>query len=157
VYDPERVACATRIIPPNSQEIVVKLNTLTMAFGALVIGAAAAHAQATPAEHPAQHQANYKRNLPDSLAREATVTEAQALEAATKAVPNGHVASIELERENGKLIYSMDVKTRGKPGIDEVNIDAKTGQMVGAVQHEDARAEAAESKTEGKPAAPKKP
>jgi len=131
----------------------VKLNTLTMAFSALVIGGAAAHAQAAPTEHPAQHQATYKRNLPDSLAREATVTEAQAIEAAKKAVPNGRVASIELEREGGKLIYSMDVKTRDKSGIDEVNIDAKTGQMVGAVQHEDAGAEAAEAKAESKPAA----
>lgn len=139
----------------------MKFNTLTMAFGVLVIGAAAAHAQATPTEHKAQHQASYKRNLPDSLTREATVTEAQAIEAAKKAVPNGHVASIELERESGKLIYSMDVKTKGKSGIDEVNIDAKTGEMIGAVQHEDASAEAAEAKAEAKtdkPAAsPKKP
>lgn len=144
----------------------MKINTLTMAFGALVIGAAAAHAQAAPTEHKAQHQATYKRNLPDSLTREATVTEAQAIEAAKKALPNGHLASIELEREGGKLIYSMDVKTQGKPGIDEVNVDAKTGQTIGAVQHEDAGAEAAEAKaeaktgakTDGKPAAsPKKP
>jgi len=127
----------------------VKFNTLTMAFGALVIGAAA-HAQATPTEQKAQQQTAYKRNLPDSLTREATVTEAQAIEAAKKAVPNGQLASIELEREGGKLIYSMDVKTQGKTGIDEVNIDAKTGQMVGAVQHENAGAEAAEAKAEAK-------
>ena len=136
----------------------MKFNTLAMAIGALMVGATVAHAQAAPTEQPAQHRATYKRNLPDSLAREATVTEAQAVAAAKKAVPNGHVASIELEREGGKLIYSMDVRTRGKTGIDEVNVDAKSGEMVGAVQHEDAAKEAAESKAEAKPAAaPKKP
>jgi hypothetical protein len=30
----------------------------------------------------------------------------------------------------------MDVKTAGKKGIDEVNVEAATGKMVGVVQHE---------------------
>jgi uncharacterized membrane protein YkoI len=129
----------------------VKLNILTMAIGALAFGSIAAAAQA-PAQHQ-QPRPAYKRNLPDSLMREAKVSEADAIAAAEKAVPKGHVASIELEREGGKLIYSMDVRTRGKSGIDEVNVDAKTGNMVGAVQHENAAAEAAEAAAE---AAPKK-
>jgi uncharacterized membrane protein YkoI len=133
-----------------------------MAIGALAVGSMAANAQASSAAQPHQEQPRpgYKRNLPDSLAKEATVTEADAIALAKKAVPNGDVASIELEREGGKLIYSMDVRTPGKSGIDEVNVDAKTGKQVGAVQHENATTEAAESAAEAAPkkaATPKKP
>lgn len=120
-----------------------------------VILAALAIAAALPAQQPP-----YKRDLPDSLAKQAKVTEAAAIAMAKKAVPKGEVASIELEREGGRLIYSMDVKTAGKSGSDEVNVDAKTGRMVGKVQHESARAEAAEAKAEkaeAKKAAKKKP
>src|SRR5215831_14977485 len=48
-----------------------------------------------------RHDIAYTRNLPESLAREATVTEAQAIAVATKVVPKGHVSSIELDREGG--------------------------------------------------------
>jgi len=93
-------------------------------------------------------QPSYKRDLPDSLVKQAKVTEAAAIAVAKKALPKGEIASLELEREGGRLIYSMDVKTAGKSGIDEVNVDAKTGKMVGKVQHESAKTEAAEAKAE---------
>ena len=93
-------------------------------------------------------QPTYKRDLPDSLAREAKVSESAAIAVAKRAVPKGEVASIELEREGGRLIYSMDVKTSGKSGIDEVNVDAKTGKQVGKVQHESATTEKAEAQAE---------
>ncbi|HEX8945091.1 MAG TPA: PepSY domain-containing protein, partial [Gemmatimonadaceae bacterium] len=82
------------------------------------------------------------------LAREAKVSESAAIAVAKRAVPKGEVASIELEREGGRLIYSMDVKTPGGSGIDEVNVDAKTGKQVGKVQHESATTEKAEAKAE---------
>jgi uncharacterized membrane protein YkoI len=93
-------------------------------------------------------QPTYKRDLPDSLRREAKVSETAAIAVAKKLLPKGEVASIELEREGGRLIYSMDVKTAGKSGTDEVNVDAKTGRQVGKVQHESAAAEAAEARAE---------
>jgi ribosomal protein S3 len=40
----------------------------------------------------------------------------------------GKIKSKELERENGKLIYSFDIKT--KSGIHEVNVDAISGDIV---------------------------
>jgi uncharacterized membrane protein YkoI len=116
----------------------MKRLTVLSAAVAVTLGASGLAAQ----------QPSYKRDLPDSLAREAKVSEAQAIAVAKKAVPKGEIASIELERENGRLIYSMDVKTAGKSGIDEVNVDAKTGKMVGKVQHESAAAEKAEAKAE---------
>jgi uncharacterized membrane protein YkoI len=117
----------------------MKIRILATAAAIVTLAAGHAHAQA---------QTSYKRDLPDSLVREAKVTESAAIAMAKKAVPNGEVASIELEREGGKLIYSMDVKTAGKKGIDEVNVDAKTGRMVGGVQHENPATESAEAKAE---------
>jgi len=84
-----------------------------------------------------------------ALRREATIAEADARKTALAAVPGGKVQSHELERENGRLIYSYDIKIAGKPGIEEVNVDAKTGEIV-AHEHEDAKAEAAEKKAEAK-------
>jgi Peptidase propeptide and YPEB domain len=89
-----------------------------------------------------------------ALRKEAKVTEADARKIALAAVPNGKVQSHELERENGKLIYSYDIKVAGKPGVEEVNVDAVTGEIV-AHEHEDAKAEGKEKKAEAK--ATKKP
>lgn len=121
----------------------------------LIVVATLCGAGVAAAQHP-----SYKRDLPDSLMRQTKVSEAAALAVARKVVPKGDVASIELEREGGRLIYSMDVKTAGKSGIDEVNVDAKTGRQVGRVQHESPKTEAAEAKaekSEAQKAARKKP
>ena len=84
-----------------------------------------------------------------ALQREAKIAEADARKTALAAVPGGKVQSHELERENGKLIYSYDIKVAGKSGIEEVNVDAITGSIV-AHEHEDAKAEAKEKKAEAK-------
>jgi uncharacterized membrane protein YkoI len=84
-----------------------------------------------------------------ALQREAKIAEADARKTALAEVPGGKVQSHELEREKGKLIYSYDIKVVGKPGTEEVNIDAITGAIV-AHEHEDAKAEAKEKKTEAK-------
>ncbi len=35
----------------------------------------------------------------------------------------------------GRLIYSYDIKVAGKPGIEEVHVDAMTGAVI-ATEHE---------------------
>ena len=55
-----------------------------------------------------------------------------------------------LEVEDGCLLYSFDVKTPGKSGIDEVWVDATTGQVVGDVKHETPKMEKAEAKADAK-------
>jgi len=55
----------------------------------------------------------------------------------------GKVKSAELEEEGGKLVYSFDIKKRGKPGVDEVQVDAVSGKIV-SVRHESAKDEAKE-------------
>ena len=84
---------------------------------------------ATPAPKP-------KHETQAQLRKEATVTLASATATALKTVPGAAVKNHELEREKGKLIYSFEMKTAGKSGIDEVNIDALTGAIVGKVEHE---------------------
>jgi uncharacterized membrane protein YkoI len=99
----------------------------------------------------ARAQATYKRQIPDSLVKAAKISEAAAAETAQKRVPNATIASVELERENGKLIYSYDMKTKGKSGVDEVNVDAVTGKII-SVAHESPVTEKKEAAAEAKAA-----
>ncbi len=92
-----------------------------------------------------------KEETPGLLAK-ATVTPAQAQAAAQARVPKGTVKSAEIEQEHGKLVYSFDMTVPGKSGVDEVNVDAKTGKVVG-VEHESPEDEAKEQ-AKPKPASP---
>ena len=58
----------------------------------------------------------------------------------------GKIEGEELERENGKTIYSFDIRN-SKGTITEVQVDAFTGEIV-SVEEEDAAAEAAEKRNE---------
>ncbi|MGH7647198.1 MAG: PepSY domain-containing protein [Gemmatimonadaceae bacterium] len=89
---------------------------------------------AAPAVAGAQAPA-YKRDVPDSLLQAAKITESQAATIAQKKVPAGTIQNLELEREHGALIYSFELKVKGKPGITEVNVNAMTGK-VGPLEHE---------------------
>lgn len=95
----------------------------------------------------ASAQAKREATSQAELRKEAKIPEANARKTALAAVPGGKVKSHELERENGRLIYSYDIKLAGKAGVEEVNVDAKTGDIV-AHEHEDAKAEAKEKKAE---------
>lgn len=81
------------------------------------------------------------------LAAKAKITCEDARKTALDKVPGAEVKSAEIEEEHGKLVYSFDLKTKGKDGIDEVQVDAATGE-VASVEHEDAKAEAAEKKAD---------
>jgi hypothetical protein len=99
----------------------------------------------------ADAQASYKKDVPDSLAKLAKVTEATAAATAQARVPKGAIQGVELEKEKGKLIYSYDIKTAGKSGIDEVNIDAMTGKVI-AFGHESPADEKKEAAADAKAA-----
>src|SRR5438105_15139330 len=123
----------------------MKIVRYASLFAAMLVLGAATSASAQAAK-PATKKAATSQA---ALRKEAKVAEADARKTALAAVPGGKVRSHELERENGKLIYSYDIKVAGKSGIEEVNIDAMTGEIV-AHQHEDAKAEAKEKKAEAK-------
>jgi uncharacterized membrane protein YkoI len=84
-----------------------------------------------------------------ALMREAKVSKAVATKTALAQVPGGKVRSSEIERENGKLIYSFDIKVAGKSGIEEINVDAITGTVI-AHEHETPKTEKKEAAAEKK-------
>jgi uncharacterized membrane protein YkoI len=96
-----------------------------------------------------RHTKVKKAETQAELQKEAKISEATARATALKEVPNGTVKSSELERENGKLIYSYDITVPGKTGIDEVNVNAIDGSIV-AKQHETPKSEKKEAVKEAK-------
>src|SRR5262249_51529801 len=126
-------------------DAMTKLSSLGGALLAVTLTASAAHAQA-----------GYKRELPDSLKGQAKIAEDVAAKTAPAKDPKSGDGSVELERENGKLMYSYDIKVPGKKGIDEVHVDAVTGKFL-SKEHESPEAEKKEAADEAKAktAAPK--
>lgn len=100
---------------------------------------------------------SYAVEAPESLRTLARVSLDSAARLALARVPNGVIATVELEREDGALIWSFDLTVAGQEGISEVNVNAATG-AVSPAEHEDAAAEAREAKEDSaaarRPAAP---
>jgi len=119
--------------------------SILTALAAVALAAAPAAAQA-----PATTPAPAKHETMKQLQAEAKVTEKAARATALAAVPGGKVTKHELERENGKLVYSYDIATKGKTGIDEVQVDAVTGTVL-SNKHETPAMEKAEATAAAKP------
>jgi len=120
-----------------SRQLPALLSLLVLSAGSL------AAQQAVPA---------LKEDKP-GLAAQATVSADSAMHIAHLRVPRGTVAAREIEEEDGKLIYSFDMKVPGRTGIEEVNVNARTGAVVG-VEHESPAKEARERRTDAKKPAP---
>lgn len=88
-----------------------------------------------------------KRETMKQMRAEAKITEKAARATALAQVPGGRVRKGELEREDGKLLYSFDIATKGKTGIDEVQVDAITGAVISNT-HETPAMEKAEKKAD---------
>ncbi len=78
------------------------------------------------------------------LLKLAKITPAAATATAQAKVPTGKIESAEIEEEDGKLLYSFDIKIPGKSGIEEVAVDANTGKVLN-VEHETPKAQAKEA------------
>ena len=122
-------------------------SALLVAFAALALSASPAAAQM---KEPMEKKEPAKHETQAQLKAEAKVSMDAAKKTAMAQVPKGWVKSSELERENGKLLYSYDIATAGKSGIDEVHIDAMTGKQLGKVVHETAKMEKKEAKQDAK-------
>ncbi|MHB1310937.1 MAG: PepSY domain-containing protein [Gemmatimonadaceae bacterium] len=114
------------------------------------LAAATAGAQQAPVAKVSKEQA--------ALRATAKVSEESARAIALKAVPGATVKEGELEKENGKLIWSFDLKVAGKKGVEEVQVDAITGKVVSR-EHESDAVEKKEARDETQAAKPavKKP
>lgn len=89
----------------------------------------------------------YPRDLPAALMKQVKVSEPDAAKTALARIPRGHIQAVELENENGRLIYSYEIKVPSHKGIEEVNVNAKTGAVVNT-EHENPGAEKAEAAQE---------
>lgn len=114
-----------------------------IAIAATVAGAQAPAAQTKAPTKAQTNAAGYKKEMPAALMKKAKVAESAAAAAALAKVPGGVIQSVELEEEDGKLIYSYDIRLAGKKGIGEIHVDAMTGAVIKSA-HEDPAAEKAE-------------
>lgn len=100
---------------------------------------------------------SYALEAPDSLRALAKLPLDSAVKRALARVPNGAIEKVELERENGAVIFSFDIRVPGQQGISEVGVNAVTG-AAGPVEREGAPAEAREAREDSvaarRPAAP---
>ena len=83
----------------------------------------------------------------------ATVSKADAVKLALAKVPNGTIQESELETEHGKLVWSFDIAAPGASDITEVQVDAKTGEIV-SVEKETPAQQKAEKQADEKKARP---
>ncbi len=94
-----------------------------------------------------------KEKQDPKLAKQAKITMAQAREIAQKKA-EGKIEGEELEKENGKLIYSFDIRN-AKGTITEVQVDAKNGSIV-SIEEENKAAEQKEKQQDKKEKSKKK-
>ena len=71
-----------------------------------------------------------KKSEQAKLQAKAKVSKADATKTALAKVPGGRVKEVELEEEKGKLIWSFDIAVKGSKNIQEVAVDAMTGEVV---------------------------
>ena len=102
---------------------------------ALAVTAALAIAPASPVWAGTMHQHHSDAKISMRAARATALAQ----------VPGGKVRSGELEREHGKLIYSFDIRQPRKQGVEEVQIDARTGEVISR-HHESPKTERTERK-----------
>ena len=123
--------------------------SILTAMAAITFATPSAGAQMAARAVPARQETMKQRKA------EAKVSEQVARATALAQVPGGTVQSGELEREHGKLLYSFDISTKGKTGIDEVQVDAITGTVLSNT-HETPAMEKAEANADAKEHAAKK-
>ena len=110
---------------------------VTIAASLALAAAGGAAAQQPRATH--RPAAAYRREVPRRLLAQAKVSEDSALKIAMARMPGAKVQALELENEHGHLIWSWEMKLEGKTGIEEVNVNALDGSIVG-VEHENPEA-----------------
>jgi uncharacterized membrane protein YkoI len=69
------------------------------------------------------------------LRAQAKVSQADAEKTALTKAPGGTIKETELEKEHGRLVWSIEMSTPGERDLTEVHVDAVTGEIV-AVEKE---------------------
>jgi hypothetical protein len=83
------------------------------------------------------------------LIKQASVTRSEAERTAMSRVPDGRILTVELEKEHGHLVWSFDIARPNTKNITELQVDAKSGQVVSTKieSPKDEKKEAASEKT----------
>ncbi len=113
-----------------------RVRPATLGLTLILLGAC--HARAGESKSPPPSSA---------AAARATIDSATASRIALARVPGGRVQSAELEEEGGRLLYSLDIRPARGTGIEEVQVDAHSGAVIGQ-SHENPAQEADESRQE---------
>src|SRR5450432_2265402 len=92
-----------------------------------------------------ENEHHHKEASQSKLMEQAKVSKDDAQKTALAKVPGGTVKEGELEKEDGKLIWSFDMTIPDSKDIKEVNVDAMTGDVVGDVETETPQSEAKEA------------
>jgi uncharacterized membrane protein YkoI len=74
--------------------------------------------------------AAFATDQPAPLQAQAKITRAEAEKTALALVPGGSTISGNLERANGRLVWSFDIRMPRTKNITEVHVDAQTGAVV---------------------------
>ena len=85
------------------------------------------------ARHNAEEAAKIKVKDKDNLVGQATITPTRAAEIALAKVP-GQLASNELKREDGRLVYDLKVLPDRKKTYTGIQVDGMTGDVLGMKQ-----------------------
>ena len=100
----------------------------SLVHAAVLAAAAAAAASASPAPLKV-------KEAEKGLLAKAKITAEDALKTAQAKVAGETLKEAEIENEDGKLVFSFEFVKKGAKGIDEVNVDALTDDVV-SVEHE---------------------
>ena len=73
------------------------------------------------------------------LEAQARISKADAEKTALAKVPGGTVKESDIEKENGKLVWSFDISIPNSPDIMEVQVDALTGEVISAEKESPAK------------------
>jgi hypothetical protein len=106
--------------------VLAAVNTIFLAF---LPGPAGA--QQTP---PGQRLV-VEEDRPGLLAQ-ATVRPEAALQTARARVPGGQLREAEIEIKRNRLVYSFEFTVQGQRGSREVNVDARTGEVINVEQED---------------------
>ncbi len=122
----------------------MKVHAIVVVTAALLAASSVAHAQGVKAteEQP-------------GLQAKAKISADAAEKVALSHVPKGKVDSAELEKENGRFVYSVDIVVPGKTGVEEVLVDAESGNFI-SHRHETAAMETKEKRDEAREMAKEK-
>jgi uncharacterized membrane protein YkoI len=82
------------------------------------------------ASESGEHESDEHEHHQAAAPKAAKLTEADARAIVMAKLPDAQIKEGELEKENGKMIWSFDLAKGNSEGVVEINVDAVTGDIV---------------------------